>query len=84
MNEDFEEFITERINKGYYKLRRTDKWKTDSEQYANEYNELYNQLNEEQRNKLERIIDTKNLLTSYESEFAYKLGFTDFIKSFNM
>ena len=37
MNEDFEEFITERINKGYYKLRRTDKWKTDSEQYANEF-----------------------------------------------
>ena len=81
MEEDFANFIDERINSEYNKLRQTNKWQENLKKYDTAYSNFYEQLNEKQRKQFDEIMDIKNLLMSYESQFSYKLGFTDFIKS---
>lgn len=81
MEEDFENFIDERINNEYHKLRQTKKWRENAKQYDTAYSNFYEQLNEKQKKQFDEIMDIKNLLNSCESQFVYRLGFTDFIKS---
>ena len=81
MEEDFENFIDERINNEYHKLRQTKKWRETVKQYNTAYNSLCEQLNEKQKKQFDEIMDIKNLLMGCESQFVYRLGFTDFIKS---
>ena len=84
MEEDFENFIDERVNNEYHKLRQTKKWRETVKQYNTAYSSLYEQLNEKQKKQLDEIIDIKNLLNSCESQFTYRLGFADFIKTFKI
>ena len=80
MERDFEEFISERINHNYSKLRKTRKWQEESNNYNKIYESLYNELRAKQKEKLDKIIETKNSLMYFESCFSYKLAFNDVIK----
>lgn len=80
MERDFEEFISERINHNYSKLRKTRKWQEESNNYNKIYESLYNELGAKQKEKLDKIIETKNSLMYFESCFSYKLAFNDVIK----
>lgn len=85
MEAEFEEFINERINNNYYKLRNNQKRKDIVNEYDKLYNVLYNELSKEQKKQLEELSDIKNSITDLESCFAYKIGLLDcleFIYSF--
>ncbi len=84
MERDFEIFTSERINHNYNKLRKTRKWQEESKNYNKTYESLYNELEPKQKEKLDKLIETKNSLMYFESCFAYKLAFTDIIKLFKI
>ena len=83
MENDFEDFISERINHNYNKLRQTKKWQREVATFDFIYNSLYKELTVNQQEKLDRLIESKNSLTFFESCFAYKLAFCD-MKFFKM
>lgn len=77
MEAEFEEFINERINNNYHKLRKNKRRKDTVIEYDKLYNNLYKQLSTEQQEQLEELSDMKNSLTDFESCFAYKIGMLD-------
>ncbi len=84
MERDFEDFISERINHNYNKLRQTKYWQEEKDNFNNIYNNLYNNLTLNQQENLDKLIESKNSLMYFESCFAYKLAFIDVIKLFKI
>ena len=77
MEEDFEDFMNERIEHNLHKLIKTKKWQKDKKEFQINYNELYKQLSTKQKKLFDNIIETQNSLWYFESRFTYKLAFTD-------
>lgn len=77
MNEALTNFIEKRINSNYYKLRKDVNWKKANDEYNASYKKFYDELQEEQQKRLDNIIDLKNILMGYESNFGYKVGASD-------
>lgn len=84
MERDFEDFISERINHNYSKLRETKKWQEESKNYNKVYENLYNELEPKQKEKLDKLIETKNALMYFENCFVYKLAFKDIIEIYKI
>ena len=80
MEADITDFVDNRINSNYYKLRANKKWSERNIEFNSCYEKLCNKLQEGQRKELDNLIDIKNSLIGYESEFAYKLGASDTYK----
>ncbi len=79
MEKDIEDFIDNRINNNYNYLTKTKKWQNTIKEFNSVYEKLYKELSEEQQEKLEKIIDIKNTLISYEDNFVYQLAKNDTI-----
>lgn len=84
MEKDFENFITERINHNYDKLRKTKKWQKEIDTFNLIHSNLYEELSLSQKEKLDKLIESKNSLMYFESIFAYKLAFSDIINIFKL
>lgn len=84
MEEDFYDFVDNRINNNYNKLSKHHKWKNKNESFDIKYENLKKQLTEKQQKDLEDILNIKDLLCSYENTFAYSLGVNDTIKLIKM
>ena len=80
MEDDITDFVDNRLNSNYYKLRANKKWNERNIEYNTSYEKLCNKLQTDQREELDNLIDVKNSLIGYESEFAYKLGASDAYK----
>lgn len=84
MENDFEDFVNERISHNYSELKETRRWKKESKEFNSTYFSLYKELNTEQQKMLEKIIESKNSLMYFESQFAYKLAIKDIMMLFKM
>ena len=82
MDEALTEFVNKRINTNYYKLRNDEQWKEANTEYNLKYDKFYNNLSKEQQEELDKIIDLKNTLMEYESNFGYKVAIIDILKLF--
>ena len=78
MKNFFEMFIDERINSNYKKMQSNPKWKETNQKFMSCYNNLYNELSIDQKQKLEEMISLKNALIEFDIFFAYKLALVDY------
>jgi hypothetical protein len=72
--------IEERITKNINKLHKKKEWKNKDTEYRNIYDFLFNTLNTNTCEQLERMMYLKLELLSDEIYIAYKTGFIDGIK----
>ena len=82
MEDDLKDFIDKRINGNYYKLRNDKNWQEANEEYNISYEKLHKKLSKELQEELDNVIDLKNNLMDYESNFGYRIGISDTIKLF--
>lgn len=80
LEEDFEVFINTRLDNNYYKLLKINDFKEIDKKLSQIQKELLNNLETNQKKKLEKSIILRNSLANYEIYLAYKLGFCDFLK----
>ena len=79
-NEDFNSFIYDRIDKNVGSLRKNDKnYKLKLKEYNKLYKELYNELTTTQTQKLDKILDILNDMSSDELILTYKTATYDFL-----
>jgi hypothetical protein len=78
------DFIDRRINSNYYKLRNDEDWRETNAEYNFSYEKLHEKLPKEHQEELDNIIDLKNILMGYETNFGYKVGANDAIKLFKL
>lgn len=81
MNDKFlNDIIEERITNNIEKLHKKKDWKNKNLEYIKIYDYMFNTLNNETCEKLERMMYLKMELLSDEVYIAYKTGFIDGIK----
>lgn len=80
MEDDLKDFIDKRINSNYYKLRNDEIWRNTNEEYNISYEKLHKKLPKELQEELDNVIDLKNNLMDYESNFGYRIGISDTIR----
>ena len=60
MEADITDFVDNRINSNYYKLRANKKWSERNIEFNSSYEKLCNKLQEDQRKELDNLIDVKD------------------------
>ena len=79
-NDDFNDFIEERINQNFSKLKSNNNYKKLNNLFNNSYYAFINNLNSKDKRELEDLYSMNNKISSYEIFLAYKIGFCDGIK----
>lgn len=77
MEEDFKEFVDNRINNSLAEFKKQSSWKKATNKFNSKYEDLYNTLSESEKSNLEDIKALFYNLSTEEQYIIYKIGFTD-------
>lgn len=80
LGEDFEYFISERMQNNFKKLKNSTEYQETKKDYDTAYKKFINSLDNNAKNELEKIFDLRYYLFSMEISLAYKIGLLDGIK----
>lgn len=79
-DENFDSFINNRIDETVSSLKKDNKnYKNKLKEYNKLYHELYKELTTTQKQKLDKLLDISNNLSSDELILTYKTATNDFI-----